>query len=204
MLLRNVDQQRGPQVRVFLELLDVVAVLLGPDFPVDVPQVVAGGVFAVLQELDRLAEVGAAMHARQKAFDDVPGPHVEPRDPRDRFRMQKSFGIGHRWSARLLWSGVICEQPVDDVVGRDPFALGGEVDHQPMPQHRLGQGLDVVGRDVRAAVQQRPGLGAQDQELHGPRPGAPAQLIADEVGRARPRRRASAAPATARSESRGR
>ena len=54
-----------------------------------------------------------------------------------------------------------------------------------MPQHGLGQGLDVVGRNVRAAVQQGPGLGAQDQELHGPRPGAPAQLVADEVGHAR-------------------
>ena len=55
--VRDVDQQRAAEVGVFLELLDVVAVLLGPDLPVDVAQVVAGRVFAVLQELDRLPEV---------------------------------------------------------------------------------------------------------------------------------------------------
>ena len=102
---RDVDQQRAAEVGVLLELLDVVAVLLGPDLPVDVPQVVAAGVLAVLAELDRLAEVRAAVHARQEALDDVPGAQVQPGDPLDRLRMQKSFGIGHRGSARLLWWG---------------------------------------------------------------------------------------------------
>ena len=35
------------------------------------------------------------------------------------------------------------EQLVDEVVGRDAFAFGGEIHNEPMPQHRLGQGLDV-------------------------------------------------------------
>ena len=86
-----------------------------------------------------------------------------------------------------------------DVVGRDAFALGGETQHQAVPQHRLGQRLDVLAGDVGAAVQQGPGLGAEDQELHGPRAGAPAELVARR-SRARPARgRGSAAPATARS-----
>ena len=87
---------------------------------------------------------------------------------------------------------------------RDAVAFGGEVDDQAVPQHRLGQRLDVLGRDVRPAVQQCPGLAAEDQELHGPRAGAPADLVADEIGHARSRRRASAAPAPGCSESRGR
>ena len=89
--VRDVDQQRAAQVRVFFELLDVQAVLPRPDLPVDVPQIVAGHVFAMLQELDRLAEVRTAVHPRKESFDDVPGPQFQPRDPLDRFRMQKSF-----------------------------------------------------------------------------------------------------------------
>src|SRR5207245_568221 len=66
------------------------------------------------------------------------------------------------------------DEALDDVVRRDPFALGGKIEHEPMPQHGLGQGLNVVGGDVRAAVQEGPRLGAQDHKLHRPRPGAPA------------------------------
>ena len=100
--------------------------------------------------------------------------------------------------------GVIGQQPVDHVVGGDAFALGGEVEHQPVPQHGLGQGLDVVGRDVGPAVQQGPGLGAQDQVLHRPRARPPSSATRGRT-RARPARRpASAAPAPACSGSRDR
>ena len=104
MLPETSTSNDATHVRVFFELLDVQSVLPGPDLPVDVPQVVAGGVFAMLQEFDGLAEVGAAVHARQKTFDDVPSPQLQPRDPLDRFRMQKSFGIGHRSSVHPPWS----------------------------------------------------------------------------------------------------
>jgi hypothetical protein len=56
-----------------------------------VPQIVARDVFAMLQELDGLPEIRAAVHPRKKSFDDVPGPNFQPRDPLDRLRMQKSF-----------------------------------------------------------------------------------------------------------------
>ena len=59
---------------------------------------------AVLKELDRLTEVGTAVNAGEKSLHDVHRAQIEPRDPSDRFRMQKSFGSGHRWSARPLWS----------------------------------------------------------------------------------------------------
>src|SRR5688500_402391 len=73
------------------------------------------------------------------------------------------------------------DQAVDDFVGADSVALRGEVHDQAVPQHRLGQGLDVVRADVRSAADQGPRLAAQDQELHRSRAGAPAHLVADEV-----------------------
>ena len=102
----DVDQHGAAEVGVLFELLDVVAVLLGPQLPVDVPGVVAEGVLAVLAKLDRLAEVGTAMHAGEETLDDVAGPHFQPRDPLDRVRMQKSSGIAHRGSTRLLAWGL--------------------------------------------------------------------------------------------------
>ncbi len=89
--VRNIHKHRATKVRLFLELLDIQAVLAGPDLPVHVAKVIATDVFAMLQELDRLAEVRAAVHPREEAFDHVPRPNFQPRDPFDRFRMQKSF-----------------------------------------------------------------------------------------------------------------
>jgi hypothetical protein len=56
-----------------------------------VAEVVAGNVFAMLQKLDRLPEVRAAVHTRKKSFDDVPRPYLQSGDSLDRLRMQKSF-----------------------------------------------------------------------------------------------------------------
>ena len=66
-------------------------------------QVIAPHVFTVLHEFDTLAEVRTAVHAREEAFDDVTRPQLHAADALDRLRMQKSFGIGHRWLVRLLW-----------------------------------------------------------------------------------------------------
>ena len=46
--VRNIDQQRRPQICFFFELLDVITILLGPDFPIDVTQIVAVAIFPVL------------------------------------------------------------------------------------------------------------------------------------------------------------
>ena len=53
-----------------------------------------------------------------------------------------------------------------------------------MPQHRRHESLDVVDGHVTAALQERPRLGPEDQELHGPGARAPRELIGDEVGHA--------------------
>ena len=102
----NVDQQRAAEVGIFFELLDVEAILLGPDLPIDIPRVVAPGVFAMLAELDRLAEnTGCGASPTEKPSTTCRARRPRCCDPLDRFRMQKSSGIGHRASTRLLGPG---------------------------------------------------------------------------------------------------
>ena len=66
------------QVGLFLEFLDVIAVGLAVDAPVDVPNLVAGVVLAVLRELDAESLVWAFVNAGQEALDDVASDHAEP------------------------------------------------------------------------------------------------------------------------------
>ena len=86
--LADVDDQVAAQVGLGLVLLDVEAVGLGPDLPVEVADVVAGGVLAVLHELDGVAEERALVHAGDEALDDLPGPQVEPGDAGDGLRVR--------------------------------------------------------------------------------------------------------------------
>ena len=106
----DINQQVAAHVGVFFKLLDVQSVLPRPDLPIDVSQVVAGNVFAVLQKFDGLTEIRAAMHPRKKTFDDMLRPQIQSRNSLDRFRMQKSSGIWHRLKVRLLW--MACYQSV--------------------------------------------------------------------------------------------
>src|SRR4051812_4318531 len=77
----------------------------------------------------------------------------------------------------VFLGGSAGDQSVDDLVGADSVALGGEIDDQAVTQHRLRERLNVIRRDVGAPSQQRPGLAAQNQKLHRPRAGAPADLV---------------------------
>src|SRR5690348_8304476 len=65
------------------------------------------------------------------------------------------------------------EQKIDDGVGIDALGLGVEVRHNPVPQDRLGQRLNVLDRDVIAAVHQRARFRAADERLRRAQPGAP-------------------------------
>ena len=102
---RDVDEQGAAEVGVFFVLLDVEPVLLGPDLPIDVAQVVAGGVFAVLQELDDCPKYGLRCMPVRKPSTMCRARSSKPADALDRLRMQKSFGIGRRGSVRLRWWG---------------------------------------------------------------------------------------------------
>ena len=55
--------------------------------------VVAGGVLAVLDELDAVAEDRAAVHAADEALDDVPRPQFQAGDLGDRVGVQEAAGI---------------------------------------------------------------------------------------------------------------
>ena len=117
----DVDEQGAAQIGLFLELLDVIAILLGPDLPVDASQVVAVGIFAMLAELDRLPEIRAVVHAGEEALDDVPRTQLEPCDPLDRFRMQESLGIGRGIAGLIrLPGGGDRHDPRDQIVGVTP------------------------------------------------------------------------------------
>ncbi len=100
--------------------------------------------------------------------------------------------------------GVTSSKLVDDVVAGDAVAFGGEIHDEAMPQHRLGQGADVFEGDVRPAVNERAGFGAENQELRGPRAGAPGELFASEIGSTWLRERAFGGRGRACSESGGR
>src|SRR5437879_11258760 len=65
----DIHDQVAAQIGLFLELLDVELVSLGPDFPVEMANVVARRVIPVLHALDGMAEERTAVHARDKAFD---------------------------------------------------------------------------------------------------------------------------------------
>ena len=65
------------------------------------------------------------------------------------------------------------EQAVDDLVGSYSVALGGEVHHEPMSQHGFCQCAHILDRYMRAAVNERPRLSAEDEKLRSARTGTP-------------------------------
>ena len=73
----RIEQQVAAEVGLFLVLLDVELVAFAEDFPVEVAGIDAGGVLAVLGELDGVATVGRAVLAGEEAFDDEPGGKAE-------------------------------------------------------------------------------------------------------------------------------
>jgi len=66
----GVEQEVGPEVGLLLVLLDVEAVAFGEDLPVQVPRVDAGGVLAVLGELDGEPPVRRPVLAGVEPLDD--------------------------------------------------------------------------------------------------------------------------------------
>ena len=106
----DIDDQIAAEIRGLLELFDVQPVLPRPDLPIDMPQVIAGRILTVLKKLNALPKVRTAMHAREKTLDDILRPKLHSRNSLDGFRMQKSFGIGHRWKARLRGRGFALQE----------------------------------------------------------------------------------------------
>src|SRR6202022_3870530 len=89
-------------------LFEIVFVGLGVDVPVEVLQVVAGDIPAVLGELDAEAVERASVQAGQETLDDELGAQVEPGHLVDDFRSEVLFWTSHdslrrRGCLRLCW-----------------------------------------------------------------------------------------------------
>src|SRR4030042_414383 len=93
-----------------------------------------------------------------------------------------------RWGGFMLGqlgfrNGV--DQLVHDLHRVQPLGLGGEVARDPVPEDRDGDTADVVQADTVAPVHGRKCLTAPEQELPGPWPTAPVDVLLYEVRRAR-------------------
>ena len=91
----QVHDQVAGDVGLGLELLEVILVGLGVDVPVEVLEIVAGDVLAVLGELDGEALKRAGVQAGEEALDDELGPQIEPGDLADDFGPQVFLGGSH-------------------------------------------------------------------------------------------------------------
>jgi len=78
--------------------------------------------------------------------------------------------------------GDFVEQPLDDILGAHALGLGLEIGADTMAQHRNGDFANVVDGDRESAVHGGECLAAVNQELPRPRPGAPIDQLAHEVG----------------------
>ena len=76
---------------------------------------------------------------------------------RERERMHDIFG---RFVSPTV-ARLVLDQPLDQLIGRDPFRLGLEVEQDPVPEHRVGEGnlggMDAGFPDIAEAA--RPFLG---------------------------------------------
>ncbi len=102
------------EVLVLSEELDEEAVEAGEDVPVDMAEVVARRVLAVVVELDRLAATLGTALARELAGEDLPAEHVEPVEPSGELGGEEvletgwlglALGDEHGWSSLGLRCG---------------------------------------------------------------------------------------------------
>src|SRR3954471_22575800 len=61
--------------------------------------------------------------------------------------------------------GSCFKQAIDNLVGSDAVAFGGEIYDEPVPEHGLGQFANVFKGDVRPAMDERAGFRSENQEL---------------------------------------
>jgi hypothetical protein len=91
--LADIDHHATSEIRVLLKLFDEKTIGLGPHLPVQVPQIIAQNVLAMLQELDAMAEERTAVHAGNESFHHMPSAQVQPGNSGYRFRMKKAAGV---------------------------------------------------------------------------------------------------------------
>ena len=85
---RGIDHQHALYVGLLLEALDVVLVAFGEDLPVDVPDLVAGGILFVFGELDAGAVMRTFVQTAQGPVGSLSGPEVQRLEPREQLGIE--------------------------------------------------------------------------------------------------------------------
>ena len=131
--LLHTDPVPVPQVRLLLVALDVIAVGAGEHLPVEILQIVAGHVLAMVRELDGESVKRAFMKAVDEALDD------QPRDERRERELVQNRGI------EIAARGRIVEHLGDDarVASLDDLVM--ETPHE-------------IARAIADRIEQRGGL----------------------------------------------
>ena len=86
--MTGVDQEPTNEISLLFVLLQVISFGPAEDFPIDVLDVVAGRILAVLGEFDCEAVMRTAMLARQITLDDKPGLQLQAADLGKRDRVE--------------------------------------------------------------------------------------------------------------------
>ena len=98
-----VQQDSGPEVRLFLVLLDIVAVALAEHAPVEAANVVTRNILAMLGKFDAGPLVRALVAARDEPLDNTASQQFQTRDAADRFGPQRAIlPAGGRTAAGML------------------------------------------------------------------------------------------------------
>src|SRR5208282_3295062 len=114
----DIQEQPANQVRVLVVLLEIKAAGAPINLPVDVLDIVAGNIFAVLGELDGEAVVGTFVHAGEIALHDKASLQLQAMDFGQRQRIKIALGV-HGVVVSCQCSVFSCELPV----GVDRFAF---------------------------------------------------------------------------------
>ena len=87
--LAGIEQQIAEQIGFLFKLLQIESIAFAEHFPIDVAQIVARRVLAMLGKFVREAAVRAAMQAGHIAFDDSPGAQLQAVQLSKRLRLEK-------------------------------------------------------------------------------------------------------------------
>ena len=77
----GIDHYHGPKIGFLLKLLDVKAILTAEQLPIDIAQLIARLVHAMLGELYRKPSAGRAMQTGQKALNHPFGQQFQAGEP---------------------------------------------------------------------------------------------------------------------------
>src|SRR5690606_33149716 len=78
-----------------LKSFEIKAIALAEELPVEIPDVIPGGIFPVLGELDREARVRTSLKSADRAFDDPPRLQLQASKLSERLRIEVRARIVH-------------------------------------------------------------------------------------------------------------